>query len=187
MPADKELIKKWEHIFYQFFDTNKNKVIDWGDFELLFDKVKELRGENSKEYIIVSEAMRMVWKGLLHEVKGIDITSTEDLETEITVNEWNKLWEKYNPRHLQIWQWEYLKYMFFLLDSNGDKVIDKEEYGIVLGMFGIKKEDAAKSYDKIIPHTPNKKFDYGAFVKLWNEYFTNKDPKCPANAMFGPY
>jgi len=36
--TDPFLKKKWERVFYTFFDTNRNKVIDWGDFEVLFEK-----------------------------------------------------------------------------------------------------------------------------------------------------
>ena len=51
-----------------------------------------------------------------------------DPEAEITIKEWDKLWTEFDPKHMHIWQWEYLKYMFFLLDKSGDKYIDVEEY-----------------------------------------------------------
>lgn len=35
-------------------------------------KIKELRGADSAEYRIVSDAMRIVWRGLLHVTQGID-------------------------------------------------------------------------------------------------------------------
>jgi hypothetical protein len=128
MGLDPFLRKKFERVFYTFFDTNRNGVIDWNDFEILFDKIKDLRGEGSHEYRIVTDSMLMVWKGLLQETKGIDMTTEPDKDIEITIDEWLKTWEKFDPKHMPIWQWEYLKYMFFLVDTSGDKYIDIKEY-----------------------------------------------------------
>ena len=36
-------------------------------------EIKKLRGEDSNEYKIASDAMGMVWKGLLQATKGIDL------------------------------------------------------------------------------------------------------------------
>ena len=56
---------------------NKSGEIDWDDFEVLFERVKEIRGANSTEYKIVVDAMLMVWKGLLITVgkaKEVDVS-----------------------------------------------------------------------------------------------------------------
>lgn len=39
------------------------------------------------------------------------------------MDEWDKIWEKFDPNHMPIWQWEYLKYMFFLIDTSGADVL----------------------------------------------------------------
>ncbi len=31
------LIKKWDRVYYTFFDLNKNGTISWDDFEILFE------------------------------------------------------------------------------------------------------------------------------------------------------
>ena len=74
--------------------------------------------------------------------------------------------------------------MFFLLDSSGDKFLDKKEYSEVMGMYGLGKAEAEQSFDQISGKT--EKIDYGGFVRLWNGFFTSDDPKDPANALFGP-
>jgi len=188
---DSFLKKKWERVFNTFFDVNRNKVIDWNDFEILFEKIKDLRGEDSAEYKIVHDAMRTVWRGLVHAVKGIDMynSSGADLEQEITLTEWDALWSKYDPTHMHIWQWEYLKYMFFLVDTSGDKKIDREEYSSVMTVYGMTKADAEKAFDKFAVDEKGKKLekvDYGQFVKLWNEFFTSKDKNAPGSYLFGP-
>jgi len=191
MAPDPFLKKKWERVFYTFFDVNKNKVIDWNDFEVLFEKIKDLRGENSTEYKIVQDAMRMVWKGLLQETKGIDMTEEDDKNVEITLDEWDKLWEKFNPKSMHICQWEYVKYMFFLIDTSGDKFIDAKEYGSVMKLYGLTEAESKKAFESfaVDPKTGKKvdKIDYGQFVKLWYDYFGSADKKKPGSYLFGPW
>jgi len=188
MGVDPFLRKKWERMFYTFFDTNKNKVIDWNDFELVFEKIKELRGEQSRDYKIVHETMNMVWRGLLQATKNIDITAEVGPDVEITIDEWCKLWEHYNPNHMHIWQWEYLKFMFLLIDTSGDKFIDKEEYVTIMKMYGLDNKHATAAFEKFAVDENKKKIekvDYGRFVKLWNEYFMSTDKTKPGSSLFG--
>lgn len=191
MGLDPYLKKKFERVFYGFFDTNRNGVIDWNDFEILFGKIKELRGEDSHEYRIVSDAMLMVWKGLLQETKDIDITQEIDKTTEVTIDEWLKTWEKFDKKHMPIWQWEYLKYMFFLIDTSGDKYIDVDEYVEVMGIYGMKPDESKAAFKKFAVEKVDgkdkaiEKVNYGQFVRLWYDYFGSKDKTRPGNWLFG--
>jgi hypothetical protein len=188
--VDPFLKAKWERVFYTFFDTNQNKVIDWNDFEILFDKIKELRGAESQEFRIVDDAMRAVWKGLLQETKGIDMTQEVDNTVEITVDEWNLLWSKFNPRSMQIWQWEYLKYMFFLIDTSGDKFVDADEYATVMKIYGVSDAKSRKAFAKFAVDSKGKKLelvDYGQFVRLWYDYFGSPDKTKPGSFLFGDW
>lgn len=96
--GDLFLKKKWERVFYTFFDINRNKAIDWNDFEVLSEKIKELRGENSAEYKIASDSMGAVWRGLLQDTKGIDIGKDEPPDTKISIEEWDTIWKKIQPK-----------------------------------------------------------------------------------------
>jgi len=193
MAPDPFLKKKWDRVFYTFFDANKNKVIDWNDFEVVFEKIKELRGEQSAEYKIVSDAMETVWKGILHQAKNVDIMHLEKLENvpqEVTIEEWDKIWEKFDPNHMPIWQWEYLKYMFFLIDTSGDKFIDADEYATVMKIYGMSQKDAVAAFKKFAVDPKGKaldKIDYGLFVQLWNEYFKSTDKSKRGNFLFGDW
>ena len=60
--------------------------------------------------------------------QGHDMMDEPEEGVEITMDEWDAMWSRFNPRQMPIWMWEYVKYMFFLLDSSGDKYIDKDEY-----------------------------------------------------------
>jgi len=187
MPTDAFLKKKWERVFYTFFDTNRNKVIDWNDFELLFDKIKDLRGADSNEFKIVSQAMNMVWDGLK---ENTQVAGEKQTDGEITIEDWDKIWTKFDPKHMPNWQWEYLKYMFFLIDTSGDKVIDKSEFTDVMKIFGMSESDAKKSFEKIAVDAKGaaiKEIDYGQFVALWGDYFSSTDQKKPGNWLFGPW
>jgi hypothetical protein len=184
------LKKKWERVFYIFFDQNQNKVLDWNDFELLFAKLKELRGADSAEYKIAEESMTSVWKGLLSETKGIDMTEEIDPTVEVTMEEWDKLWEKFNPRSMHIWQWEYVKAMFFLIDASGDKFIDVDEYAKVMKIYGMEEAKAREAFSKFAVDTkgnPIELVDYGRFVRLWYEYWTSENRDKPGNFLFGPW
>uniref|UniRef100_A0A914WYC8 EF-hand domain-containing protein n=1 Tax=Plectus sambesii TaxID=2011161 RepID=A0A914WYC8_9BILA len=186
MATNAFLKKKWERVFYTFFDTNQNKVIDWNDFELLFEKIKELRGPDSKEYRIVSEAMGIVWDGLL---SGTQRTLKKD-DAEVSIDDWNRIWSRFDPKQMPIWQWEYLKYMFFLIDTSGDKLIDKTEFTEVMQIFGMSEADAAISFDKIAVDDKGEaieKIDYGQFADLWRDYFSSTDPNRPGSWLFGPW
>jgi len=182
------LQRKWDRVFYTFFDLNKNGSIDYNDFEVLFANIAELRGEQSTEYKIAVDAMMSVWKGLLSAAKGIDLSHEPPPDVTVSIEEWRKIWSEYNPRHMPIWQWEYLKYMFFLLDTSGDKYIDVHEYVDVMKIYKIEKDDATTAFTRFAVDAQGKKqekIDYGDFLRLWNEYFMGKDEWIPGNYIFG--
>jgi Ca2+-binding EF-hand superfamily protein len=182
------MIKKWDRVFYTFFDTNHNGVVDWNDFEILFEKVKEIRGETSPEYKIIQDAMLMVWKGLLMECKGLKLNEEIPEGSEINIDEWHKIWEQYDPKKMTMWQWEYLKYMFFLLDTSGDKFVDCNEYSEVMKIYGIEPKDSKLAFSCFaLDHKGNKMemIDYGNFVQLWNEFFGDNDPNARGGWLFG--
>jgi Ca2+-binding EF-hand superfamily protein len=188
LKVDDYMIKKWDRVFYTFFDTNRNGVVDWGDFEVLFEKVKELRGEESKEYKIIQDAMLTVWKGMLMNVKGLSMTDEVPHDAEITLDEWHDIWKTYDPRHMTVWQWEYLKFMFFLIDSSGDKFVDVEEYSEVMKIYGLEPKESALAFSCFaLDHKGNKiaQIDYGMFVQLWNEFFGSNDPNKRGAWLFG--
>jgi len=186
--VDPFLKKKWDRVFNTFFDLNKGGTIDWKDFEILFEKVKTLRGEKSREYTIVHDAMLMVWKGLLSATKGTPIHENVDYSLEISMDEWDKIWKKFNPHQPDIWQWEYLKFMFFLIDSSGDKYIDEAEYVEVMKLYDIAETASSRAFQKFAVDKNGKKLDkvsYGDFVRLWNEFFTSADQNAPGSHLFG--
>jgi len=91
---------------------------------------------------------------------------------------------------MDIWQWEYLKYMFFLIDTSGDKKIDIKEYKEVMQLYGMSESDGAKAFDLFAKDENGKKLesvDYGQFVRLWNEYFSSPDKSKPGSYLFGTW
>lgn len=42
-----------------------------------------------------------------------------DFTLEISREEWDEIWQKYDPKKQAPWQAEYIKFMFYLLDSSG--------------------------------------------------------------------
>jgi hypothetical protein len=185
------LKKKWEKVFYQYFDLDKNQSVDWNDFEVFFDRIKKDRGEDSVEYRFARDSMTMAWKGLLAICKGFDIADDVPKDACIVAADWDAMWEKTDTKaHMPMWQWEYVKFMFLLLDSSGDKYIDDGEYASVVSLFGISEADAKAAFAKFAVHHKTgaklDKIDYSLFVVRWIEYFTSEDEKAPGNALFGP-
>jgi hypothetical protein len=185
------LKKKWEKVFYQYFDLDKNQSVDWADFEVFFDRIKKDRGENSVEYRFARDSMTMAWKGLLAICKGFDIADDVPKDASIVAADWDAMWEKTDTKaHMPMWQWEYVKFMFLLLDSSGDKYIDDGEYASVVSIFGINEADAKAAFAKFAVHHKTgaklDKIDYSLFVKRWIEYFTSDDEAAPGNSLFGP-
>lgn len=41
--VDEFLVKKWDRVFYTFFDLDKGGTINWKDFEILFEVGSRLR------------------------------------------------------------------------------------------------------------------------------------------------
>jgi hypothetical protein len=186
--VDDFMKKKWNRVFDTFFDLNRGGTIDWEDFELLFQKVKELRGEESNEYKIAHDAMLTVWKGLLMQSKGLTMTDEVPKGIEISKDEWHTIWAGYDAKHMQIWQWEYLKFMFFLLDASGDKFVDVDEYTEIMSIYGLEPKECKLAFSCFAVTKDGKKLDkidYGVFVQLWNEFFADNDPNSRGAWLFG--
>jgi hypothetical protein len=180
--------KKWNRVFDTFFDLNKGGTIDWEDFKILFEKVKDMRGAESNEYKIAQDAMLTVWKGLLSEAKGLAMTDEIPQDIEISRDEWYKIWTHYDPKKMSIWQWEYLKFMFFLLDSSADKFVDVDEYSEVMKIYGVEPKESKLAFSCFALTKDGKKLDkidYGIFVQLWNEFFASNDPNDRGAWLFG--
>jgi len=180
------LIKKWDRVYYTFFDLNKNGSISWDDFLILFEKVKDLRGEKSMEYKICTDSMLMVWQGLLSACKRADCMKDDNMD--ISLDEWHMIWKKYDAKHPLPWQNEYQKFMFFLMDTSGDKIVDDTEYATVLQLYGVSKAQALDSFKKLEMGEKGKKIEinWAEFIRLWNEYFTSTDAKKAGSHLFGP-
>lgn len=46
---------------------NHNGVLEWGDYRLLTEIIKAMRGENSEEYKSANIALKEIWDRLLEE------------------------------------------------------------------------------------------------------------------------
>jgi len=189
MPANALLVKKWDRVFFKFFDLDGNGMVDWNDFEVFFDSVKKERGEDSVEFRFARDSMTMAWKGILNLIKGVDIADEIPKDIGISNDEWKKMWECTDMKHMPMWQWEYVKFMFLLLDSSGDKFIDESEYASMMKMFNMPEANSKAAFKKFAVHhrtgAPVEKIDYSMYVKRWGEYFTSTDANAPGNYLFG--
>ncbi|CAH0401069.1 unnamed protein product [Chilo suppressalis] len=172
--------KKLLHVFTAFFDTNKSGSIDKKDFELAAEKIAKLRGwkEGDAPYKKVQESLTAIWNGLQ---SGADA----DKDGQVSVDEWNTMWENFskNPAGAAEWQRLYAKFIFELEDASNDGAIDSEEFSSVYASLGLDKAEAVAAFGKMAQGKPN--ITWQQFQVLWNEYFASEDVNAPGNFIFG--
>uniref|UniRef100_A0A915APT9 EF-hand domain-containing protein n=1 Tax=Parascaris univalens TaxID=6257 RepID=A0A915APT9_PARUN len=168
---DPFLIRKWHHAFVTFFDVNHNGVLEWGDYRLLTEIIKAMRGENSDEYKSANIALKEIWDRLLEETHP-------NKDGNVSLVNWIAMWQRTLTGEDPYWQKNYLEYMFQLFDASGDQLIDLAEYIEVLSYFNIGRMEAVNCFDKFakMPDGSQKMaIDYTKFCSLWDEYFHSKD------------
>jgi len=175
---DPFLKKKWERVFLVFFDTNRSNMLEWNDFEIIIEKIRTMRGDQSDDYKLAKTTLKEIWTGL------ISLADT-DKDNKVSMEEWCEMWYRAEDQVHPHWQHDYLTYMFKLLDSSGDKLIDKAEYVEVMRGYGLTEDDASEAFEKISEKSNKYAIDFEQFLELWNEYFHSKDPNAPGNYLFG--
>jgi len=181
--VDPFLKDKWERAFYTFFDTNRSKALEWDDFEDIIKRIKTLRGADNPIYKVAEDALHKVWNGML---KNAGKSSGQV----ITMDEWISMWTTNlkTPEAISGWQTDYLDYMFKLLDSSGDDLIDRGEYMDVMKSFDVPESNAGKAFDQFAFDDKGKPItgvNKQGFLKLWIEYFSSTDKKAHGNVVFG--
>lgn len=173
--------KKISRVFTTFFDVNKDGVIEWPDFEICMQKVREMHGwdTDGEKYLHALETLRLIWDGLKQ-------YADENQDDKITEDEWLKMWQECikvsNEKGIPEWQQRYMDFMFDVNDTSGDKLIDMEEYSTVYTNFGMTKEECEDAFKKF---AENGNVDRDLYNKLWMEYFSSSDPSAKGNFIFG--
>ncbi|KOB73973.1 Juvenile hormone diol kinase [Operophtera brumata] len=87
-----------------------------------------------------------------------------ELAIEVSVEEWNSMWNDYaqNPSAALKWQQQYCHFMFQLEDASADGSIDCDEFT-----------------------TGKSSVGWEEFQELWKEYFSTEDPTAAGNFIFG--
>ncbi|MFH4983085.1 hypothetical protein AB6A40_009794 [Gnathostoma spinigerum] len=62
---DPFLRRKWQHAFANFFDLNKNGVVEWEDLCLLKTVIAKSRGEDSREFRKAETHLSRIWDKLV--------------------------------------------------------------------------------------------------------------------------
>uniref|UniRef100_A0A914UZ17 EF-hand domain-containing protein n=1 Tax=Plectus sambesii TaxID=2011161 RepID=A0A914UZ17_9BILA len=146
MPVDSFLEKKWKHAFQVFFDTNKSESLEKQDFDMLAEKIKQQRGEDSKAYRTAKASVDRIWKAAAAAATETDIV----LKFQVSIDEWIAMWSALvlQAKTADDWQNAYIDYMFTLLDASGDDKIDKNEYVQVMKLYGVGTNEAGSAFDK---------------------------------------
>lgn len=102
------------NVFGEFFDTNKNGVIDRGDFELALQNVCMIRGwrEDGPMHLDTKTKFFQIWDSL--KVAGGVKYDTGEVSSDV----WVQLWA--DPMKHDAWQQAYMNFMFNLFDTSGD-------------------------------------------------------------------
>ncbi|OWR47915.1 calexcitin-2-like [Danaus plexippus] len=172
--------KKLTYLFKIFFDSDGSGSVTKEEFEQMIGKIAKAKGwaDGDEAYKQAKKVMGDIWEGIQQKA---DINK----DGEVSLDEWINLWDDFanNSGEPQPWQAHYCKAIFFIQDSTGDGVIDKNEFSNVHASFGMSKEDAEKAFDKAANGKSGISWD--DFQKLWLEYFTSEDENAPGNYIFG--
>jgi len=81
---------------------------------------------------------------------------------------------------------EFMNLFFNLIDTNGDGVIQKEEFAIFLRAFRVENEaDIAASF-KAVDQDGDGKIDHNEFINVGIEFWMSNDESLPSKLLFGP-
>lgn len=172
--------KKLKHVFTVFFDVNKSGTIDKKDFELAIEKITKLRNAKpgDAKYKETQDTLLKIWDGLQGHADA-------DKDGQVSIDEWNRMWEDYakNPAKPLEWQNLYSKFIFQLEDASNDGSIDSEEFSSVYSAFGLDKKETVAAFQKMAKGKSS--VSWPEFQTLWKEYFTSEDANSAGNYIFG--
>jgi len=170
--------KKLLAVFNEFFDTNKNGVIDRGDFELSIQNVCLIRGwrEDGPMHVDTKNKFFQIWDSLKVQA-GVKYDTGE-----VSSESWYQLWA--DPMKHEGWQQAYMNFMFNLFDTSGDGVVDMFEFTSLCSCYGVDLQESRKAY-LYLSNSNNVCVNKEYYSQLWKEYFYGDDPKAKGNCMFG--
>jgi Ca2+-binding EF-hand superfamily protein len=179
---DPFLQKKWERVFSTFFDTNRDGVLEWPDFVGIIDRIREVRGADCPIFKTAEKTFEKIWENLV-------VLADKNKDDKISLDEWKQMWKVLTSSSTgSNWQSDYLNYMFTVLDSSGDNLIDREEYIAVMESYGVPKAEANSAFDKFAVGADGKPLqgiDLATFKALWKEFFEATEPSAKGNFLFG--
>jgi len=175
------LLKKWERIFNIFFDLNATTGVDWGDFNLVLKKVRDIYGAESQQMDYARKSMKALWEGLC---KMAD-TNHDDI---VSLDEWITLLKNVDQKNEPKWFSEYLTFMFKLFDVSADGVMDMAEYADGMATYGFDEKyshEAFKLFALDKNGNPAKNIDPKQWREYFHVYYFSTDPKAVGNHLFG--
>ncbi|WKX96842.1 hypothetical protein Q1695_012915 [Nippostrongylus brasiliensis] len=175
------LVRKWEKIFYVFFDRNASQQVDWGDFYMVLRKVREVYGTESVQTEYAKKTMTALWEGLCKQADS-------DQDKLISIEEWIRLLKVSASKNEHKWFHEYEHFMFKLFDVSCDGKIDSAEYVDGMSVYGFTKTVSEQTFRKL---AVDENGTYTAVITrpMWSRYFSDfffsADKNSLGNHLFG--
>lgn len=169
-------------MFGTFYDVDGNGAIEWSDFCMDIKKLTKLLNWKEDQTKKAEEALKLIWDGLR---KFADMNADDKISQE----EWLKMWgecvkDGEKSGKLPDWLDNYVEFMFKANDMDSDGVINQPEYAKFFTEYGLIEQDCKKAYN-VVTDNGAKPLDFALYRELWHQYFLSKEPKDPANSLFG--
>lgn len=119
-----------------------NALRNMGAAMVLFQKVREIYGAESKQMEYARNSLTALWNGLVE-------LADKNRDSKIEVGEWVTVLKSMDPKTQAKWFTDYSNYMFKLFDVSEDDKLDLAEYADGMITYGFKEADAHEAFKKL--------------------------------------
>jgi juvenile hormone diol kinase len=172
--------KKWTHLFH-IYDIQNSSFVTKEDFEIKAKNVAKLFNiaVDSTDYSNIHAHVMADWNHLQQE-------ADTNNDGKISLDEWLK----HGYTRISGDMYDTVKkeagVIFTLFDTNGDGVINKDEYATLLKVWGVTDNEVDFACSKIGLDNDNG-LSKEQFIGLLEQFHKSDDPTSPGNYFFGSF
>lgn len=164
--------------YFSRIDFDKDGAVTVNDFESMADRFIEKEKLDAAKGVELKKKLVQVWEKYL---KGIVSDGTK-LTQPVFVEAFKK--QLGNPQFRETVAGP-LPLFFGAVDSNGDGLIQKEEFALFFELLGLSSNHAAETF-KAIDTNGDGDISKDEFVTAGTDFFTSEDEKSPSTHFWGP-
>jgi len=170
----------WERkcrTYFSRLDLNDDGKLSKSDYEMLADRYQKLaKADELKAKQIIRRILNL-WDRF---------HSKSAVNGAIDADEWIASLRRFPVFGLFRTVVEFMNMWFDMIDTNGDGVIQKEEYACFLKAFRVEDKAAVEASFKALDKDGDGKIDHDEFVDAGIEFWMCNDDALGSKLMFGP-